>query len=556
VEAETTSRRRVRAATLVLGFSMMVMGACGIMYEYTLGVLGNNLIGSSQEQIFVIIGIMMFAMGLGAALQRRIGGNLVDKFLGIELLLALVGGVSALVIYATFVWTASYQIALYGFALLIGGLIGLEIPVLIRINTEYSRDLRTNLSEILAMDYVGALVGALIFTYVILSRVSMGRAGFVLGLTNGLVALGGLLFFWRLAKRRRLLLGSCLAVCTIMIVGIVKADPWMAKLEQRCYSDPIIHSETTRYQHVVLTRRDHELRLYINGHLQFSSKDEAIYHDFLVHVPMAARPGARDVLILGGGDGLALREVLRYPSVRKVTLVDLDPAIVRIASTQPDLIRLNRGAFHDARVSTASAQGVTAGERIDVTRQTKLAELLFDRREYKAAEVCVVTLDADVFLRDVSGEYDVAILDFPDPHTLELAKLFSRDFYRTLRRRLRAGGVLSVQATSPYHAPEAYLCIGMTLQSAGFTALPYHHSVPSFGPWGWYLAWTGGTDSRSMLARFARKPDLLVEAPYVTPDLIAGAFSFGKSWLKPRFEIRVNTKLNPVLDKYYQRGWD
>ncbi len=94
---------RLRFARTVLALSMLVMGACGIIYEYALGVLGNNLIGSSHEQIFVIIGIMMFAMGLGAIIQRHISRDLVDRFLLIELLLGFLGGVSTMAIYATFV---------------------------------------------------------------------------------------------------------------------------------------------------------------------------------------------------------------------------------------------------------------------------------------------------------------------------------------------------------------------------------------------------------------------------------------------------------------------
>lgn len=534
---------------------MLIMGACGIIYEYTLGVLGNYLIGSSHEEIFVVIGIMMFAMGLGAGVQRQIVSSLLDKFLVIELLLGLLGGISAMVIYATFALTAHYIEVLYAFALIIGCLIGLEIPILIRVNSEYAKTLRMNLSEILSMDYVGALLGALLFTYVLLTRLSMGRISLALGLANSLVAVGGLLYFWPLIQRRRLIaLSSGLVVC-LLTLGFLRADQWTIQLEQRSYADPIIYSETSRYQHLVLTRRNRDLSFYINGHLQFSSADEVIYHDMLVHVPMAVASSRRRVLILGGGDGLALREILHYPDVRQVTLVDIDPAVVRLASRHPDLIRLNEAAFHDARVRVLEPAGVRTGNRITITAKTKLAEDRIDKTEYPIAEVSVFYLDADLFLRRVTDTYDVAILDFPDPGLVELAKLYSTDFYRALAERLSPAAILSVQSTSPYHAKEAFLCIGRTLESAGYTALPYRQNVPSFGEWGWHLAWRGGETPEEMRERIFRCDRFAVRTSYLTPETMRGAFAFGRGWLQSARVIEPNTKLRPVLLNYYQRDW-
>ena len=366
-------------ARKVLAASMFVMGACGIAYEYTLGALGNNLMGSSHEQIFVVIGLMMFAMGLGATLQKNISGDLVDKFLLVEILLGLTGGVSALLIYLAYVYSSSYMLLLWGFSLGIGILIGLEIPLLIRINREYSASLKTNLSEILSMDYVGSLAGALLFTFVLFANLSINQIAVALGCANLLLALLGLAYFRPLLRHfKKLLLLSC-AGMAILGCLLALSEDWRVSLEQRTYGDPIIYSHTSRYQHIVMTRRNDRLSLFINGQLQFNSQDERIYHEMLVHVPFSVAPSRARILILGGGDGLALREVLKYDEVRRVDLVDIDPAMTDLAATHPDLVRLNRGALLDGRVTLRQAEGVSDGEAQTISRPSKLASLLPER---------------------------------------------------------------------------------------------------------------------------------------------------------------------------------
>jgi spermidine synthase len=547
--------RQFRYAGRVLSLSMLVMGACGMIYEYTLGVLGNHLIGGSHEQLFVVIGVMMFAMGVGAALQRVVTTRLLDVFVGIEILLGFVGGMATLAVYASFVWTTSFQVVLLGFAFLVGCLIGLEIPVAVRVNSEYHRSLRMNLSAILSMDYVGSLLGALLFAYVLLTRVSIPRIGVSLGIVNIFLSLVVLAYFWPLVRYPRALLVASLLSLFVLGVSFAKTDGWMVELEQRCFADPIVHSQTTSYQHIVLTERGDHLQLFINGQLQFSSRDEAIYHELLVHVPMTLAESRRRVLVLGGGDGLALREVLRYPDVESVTLVDIDPAITRLASTHPALVVLNEGAFHDARVVTQVPGGVLPGREMGVERPSKLAAKLLDDRTYELARVRVLNVDADLFLQETSGQYDVVLLDFPDPRVVELAKLFSVDFYRTLSWRLAPGGVIALQATSPYHTSKAFLSIGKSLGVAGFRALPYHDNVPSFGEWGWYLAWREGADVKEMEERLARVEELSVATSYLTADVLRGAFRFGRGWLKDAVSVEANTKMRPVLVRYLRESW-
>jgi len=553
-EIQEPAPLRMRFAHIVLALSMLVTGACGMIYEYTLGVLGNNLMGSSREQIFVIIGLMMFAMGIGATLQQRLVASLLDKFLFIELLLAFLGGISTLVIYTTFAFADSFHLVMYSFALAIGVLIGFEVPLLIRINAEFSRNLSRNIASILTMDYVGSLLGSLLFVYVLLTRFSVERISLLLGLANAIVAAAGLVYFWPLVARRYWLAGGCSAAIIGLVFVMYSSNGWMVRLEQRCFADPIVHSETTKYQHLVLTQRRQRTRLYIDGHLQFSSDDEKIYHELLVHVPMSVVPRRNRVLILGGGDGLALREVLRYGDVREVTLIDIDRGMIRMASEHPEMIRLNRASFHDARVSSTIGHGVIGGEKITISGHA-YGDWLKDDRQYELADVQVLTIDADLFVREVEGTYDVVIVDFPDPRSIELAKLFSVEFFQKVRQHLAPDGAIAVQSTSPLRAKLVFSCIGETLSAAGFSKLPYHAHVPSFGDWGWYLAWQGGASEAEMRERLPRTDPLLVNTEFVSAEVVRSAFVFGRNVLRVDEDVRPNTKFRPVILAYYERGF-
>ena len=545
---------RFRHARKMLAASMFVMGACGIAYEYTLGALGNNLMGSSHEQIFVVIGLMMFAMGLGATLQKNISDNLVDKFLLVEILLGLTGGISALAIYLAYVYSTSYMLLLWGFSLGIGILIGLEIPLLIRINREYSTSLKTNLSEILSMDYVGSLAGALLFTFVLFANLSINQIAVTLGCVNLLLALLGLAYFRPLLHHfKKLLLLACVGS---IILGylLILSENWWTSLEQRTYSDPIIYRHTSKYQHIVMTRRNNRLSLFINGHLQFNSQDERIYHEMLVHVPFSVASSSAKVLILGGGDGLALREVLKYDAVRRVDLVDIDPSMTDLASTHPDLVRLNRGALLDDRVTLSPPLGISDGEAWTITRASKLNSSLLSETLYPQARVQVFNLDADLFVQSLRGPYDLVIIDFPDPRSVGTAKLYSLDFFRRLAGQLGPAALVAVQSTSPYHSRKMFLCIGKTLRAAGYRALPYRQNVPSFGEWGWHLAWLHKTTKSAIKEKLKGLTSIGVPTGYLTPALMSNATAFGKHWLDDT-HIEINTKFRPTILQYNRQSW-
>lgn len=536
---------------------MFVMGACGIIYEYVLSVLGNHLIGSSHEEIFIVIGLMMFAMGMGSFAQRNIRKDLFDWFLRIEIFLGLVGGFAATIVHLTFATSESYRVVLYSFAFLIGFLIGMEIPVLIRVNKQYSKSLRTNLSEILSMDYVGALAGALLFTYLLLTQVSLARIAFLLGITNVVIGIVGLIAFRPLVRRPGSLAAFCLLALVALSYGMLRANDWTEWGEQRYFADPIVHRETSKYQHIVLTEQSQRLNLYLNGHLQFSSEDERIYHELLVHPALTLREPSEplDVLILGGGDGLALREVLRYPNVKSVTLVELDPAVVRLAREHPRLVEINEGSFEDERVAVEDPTGVSEGPEQDVSIVTQRISRKFQEDPHPVARVKVILIDADLFLQSAGPKYDAAFVDFPDPGRIEIAKLYSKDFYRSLQQRLKPGATIAVQSTSPFHAKLVFLCIGETLRSADYTAVPYHQNVPSFGEWGFHIAQPGAGKEASLVKRLRSIQELRVPTQFVTPHVIAASTVFGKNWLVPSEPIEPNTKMDPVILRYFRQAW-
>lgn len=534
----------------ILSFSMLLMGACGLIYEYKLGLLGNNMVGSSHEQLFMVIGIMMFAMGLGAILQRQFDKNLIDTFLITELILGLVGGTSALAIYTAYVFLAHYAVILYGLSFFIGLLIGLEIPLLIRINEEYSVSLKTNLSEILCMDYVGSLIGAILFTYFLLKIFSLSRLCTVLGMANLSLALLGLWYFGPLVKYRRHLWLASGAVLAILATCCYSADRVTDLLEQRCYEDPIDTSITSQYQHLVITKRGDHTRLYINNQLQFDSHDEYIYHESLTMIPAVLHPNPERVAILGGGDGLAAKVLLTMPSVKSIQLVDIDPAIIKLAQEHPTLVQLNNGSLINAKVSATIPKNVkSAGKRL-LSAPTRQAEQFLENTVYQVAEVEVYTVDADLFIRGLAGPFDLVIVDFPDPETVELAKLYSRDFYENLKHVLAPGGLVAIQSTSPYRANLAFRCIGTTLKAAGFNELPYHEYLPSFGDWGFHLAWVGGPTESERREQIKALTSIPWESRYLTIERMKAAFDFGRGLLDGP-AVAVNTKMRPVINDYY-----
>ena len=545
------------SASFILYLTTFIMGGCGLAYEYTLSRVAADLLGNSARQWALVIGAMMFCMGIGADLQKRLDDKLLlDKFIAAEILLGILGGLGPLLLlFAYGIAPEYYVIVQYTFICSIGLLLGFELPLIARLNSAYTDQLKVNLGKVLKMDYVGALAGALAWVFILPRFFTLIESAFILGLTNLSAAAILLLYF-----RKKIKLGGRLwlffLLALILLGGsFLKARPWTASAEQFLYRDRVILSKTTPYQHIVLTQsRSHEISCYINGSLQFNSADEHIYHENLVHPAFTLVPNPRRVLVLGGGDGLAVREILKYRSLKEIVLCDLDPEMTDLARQNPTMTRLNQNSLSSAKIKILQNNALLPTEKrekILVNNQHKR----FGSRPELVAEVSLINIDAASLLENLAGKFDIIIIDFPDPNNEDLAKLYSRTFYRRLADRLAIDGIFVQQATSPFHAREAFLCIGRTIKSAGLTAIPYHDNVPSFGEWGW---WLGGHAERwstkSLKKAVANVDKITVSTRYLTPELIHTSLFFGKDQLVSH-ENEINTLVNHKIFTYYLRGW-
>lgn len=540
-------------ASILLCGCIFASGACGIILEYIQASIASMILGNSFEQWAVVIGLMLFWMGIASLLQVHIKKkHLIYMFIAVETGLALVGGFSPTLTYYSYSMTSHYILVLYFFVSFIGIMIGLEIPIIIRINNDYTKELKTNVGNILSADYLGSLLGALIYVYIILRFFPITKAAFLTALINFMLAFVTYIYFYY----KKLIKSKTPALIMILVIifisyGYVKSDEWNIKIQQPLYDDPIIHTQTTQYQHIVLTHYKplNETRLFINGNLQLCSLDEVRYHEPLVHPVMNLVPQRKKILILGGGDGCALREVLKYKDVEQVMLVDLDPGMTQLATEHPLLVKINNNAFKDARVIKQNLDGISAGDIKEVYMEKEAFRKNKLQENVKIADVRVMNVDADKFLEKIPGFWDVIIVDMPDPSSPELTKLYSKAFYIKARRHLSVNGIMVVQATSPYFAKESFLCIGRTIESAGFSILPFHENVPSFGDWGWYLAWQSDIKTNKLMEKI-NNIKFPVKTEFLTENIFKAELSFGKNLLKTD-RNDINTIINPILLSIY-----
>jgi spermidine synthase len=486
-------------------FSALVVASCGLVYELVAGTLASYLLGDSVTQFSTIIGAYLFAMGIGSWLSRYIRDQLVDNFVRIEILVGLVGGSSAALLFLLFGEVTQFRIALYALVGLIGVLVGLEIPILLRI-LQGQFELGDLVARVFAADYVGALIASILFPLWLVPRVGLIRTGFLFGILNVTVAWLLLLRPDRLRNPGAHRLAAALSVVAL-VVGLVYSDDILSLSEQAQYPGQAVFAKSTPYQRIVVTRQADDIRLLLNGNLQFSSRDEYRYHEALVHPLMAEVSHPRRILVLGGGDGLALREILKYPSVQSVTLVDLDPEMPALFSHTAFLAALNGGAFHSPKVH-------------------------------------VINADAFVWMQSAHSTYDAVVVDFPDPSNYSIGKLFSITFYRRLNAVLAPDGWAVIQSTSPYVAPQAFWCVDHTLQAAGFTTAAYHALVPSFGEWGFVLA--GHSD-------YVPPAGLPQGLRFLTPDVLKQMFAFPPDM--QRVPTDINRLDNQILVRYFDNEW-
>ncbi len=489
--------------------SVFVVAACGLVYELAAGALASYLLGDSILQFSTVIGCYLFAMGVGSWLSKFFDRQLPAHFLRIELLVALAGGLLPAILFLTNAYIpGSFRWVLYGMVGVVGILVGLEIPLVMRI-LKRNVAFKDVVSQVLTFDYLGALAVSVAFPLILVPQLGLIRTGLLFGLLNAAVAVWALWLFrfeLRQFKAHALACGLTLAVLAAAFLG---ANHITTLAEDRFYQDRIVFTAASPYQRIVVTQGDLGHRLFLNGNLQFAERDEYRYHEALVHPAMAAfsTGGPKRVAVLGGGDGMAVREVLKYPSVESVTLVELDPAMTKLFSEQPTLVKLNGGALTSPKVK-------------------------------------VVNIDAFAWLESATDMFDVIIVDFPDPTNFSIGKLYTNSFYALLDKRLSASGYAVIQTTSPLVARKSFWTVAQTIESVCLTATPYHAHVPSFGEWGFIIA--------------SRRPwhqpkSLPAELRFLDLPSLPALFDFPPDMA--RVPVEVNRLSNQVLVTTYEEEW-
>jgi spermidine synthase len=465
------------------------------------------VLGDSVLQFSTVIGTYLFAMGVGSWLSRFFERQLPAHFLRIELMVALVGGLMpALLFLANAYAPGSFRFLLYALVLAVGTLVGLEIPLVMRI-LRRNVALKDLVSQVLTFDYLGALAVSVAFPLLLVPQLGLIRTGVLFGLMNGAVALWALWLFRHELRRLRAHAAACVLTLMALAAAFAGAGRITTLAEDRFYQDSVVFSATSPWQRIVVTHGRAGHRLFLNGNLQFSERDEYRYHEALVHPAMAAHGAARKVAVLGGGDGMAVREILRYPGVESVTLVELDPNMTQLFSQHEALARLNGGSLSSPKVK-------------------------------------VVNADAFKWLEESKDLFDVIVVDFPDPTNFSIGKLYTQSFYALLEQRLSASGYAVIQTTSPLVARQSFWTVVATLESVGLRAVPYHAHVPSFGEWGFVIA------SRRP---FRMPQELPAGLRFLTPDSLPPLFDFPRDMA--RVPAEVNRLSNQVLVTTYEREW-
>jgi spermidine synthase len=505
--APARTARGPQPVEIALLASVFVVAACGLVYELSAAALSSYLLGDSVLQFSTIIGTYLFAMGVGSWLSRYFERQLPAHFLRIELMVALIGGaLPALLFIANAYIPGAFRLLLYGLVLVVGTLVGLEIPLVMRI-LRRNVMLKDLVSQVLTFDYLGALAVSVAFPLLLVPQLGMIRTGLLFGLMNAAVALWALWLFRHELRR----LGAHALACGLVLAALagafVFAEHITTLAEDKFYQDRIVFGESSPYQRIVVTRGAAGHRLFLNGNLQFAERDEYRYHEALVHPAMAAQGAPKKVAVLGGGDGMAVREILKYPSVESITLVELDPNMTRLFSAHETLSALNGGAL-------------------------------------KSPKVHVVNTDAFHWLQQAGDMFDVIVVDFPDPTNFAIGKLYTNSFYALLDKRLAASGYAVIQTTSPLVARKSFWTVVATVESVGLRAAPYHAHVPSFGEWGFIIA--------------SRRPYRLPEAlpdglRFLAMPAMPQLFEFPRDMA--RVPAEVNRLSNQTLVTTYEQEW-
>ena len=483
-----------------------LISICSIVYELIISSISSYLLGDSIMQFSVTIGLYMFAMGIGSYLSKKVKNRLFNRFVYIELFVGIFGGLSSLILFFSNIYTTIYHLIMYLLIIIIGILVGLEIPILTRIIEENKSDVRNNLANIFSFDYLGGLIGSLIFPLILLPNLGYITTTLLIGTINVFVALLIVIKYKKYVFKFSAVRNVVVVILGIFIVLLCSGNYVATHIEGGLYRDEIILSKQTNYQKIVVTRHKDDIRLFIDGNLQFCSKDEYRYHEALVHVPMLYTNKHEEVLVLGGGDGLAARELLKYEDVKNITLVDIDKQMTDLCKDNELISSLNNHSLDSEKLT-------------------------------------IINDDAYMFIQNTDKKYDVVIIDLPDPNSETLNKLYTNVFYNYIKNIMTENGVMVCQSTSPYYAKNSFWCINKTIATQFEHVKPYHLQVPSFGEWGFNLAFNG----KAVLN------ELQVDTKYLNNENINQMFNFGKDEVVDLDKIEINDIFKPKLIEYYNK---
>jgi len=492
----------------LLLFAVFTIATCGLVYELVAGTLASYLLGDSVKQFSFIIGVYLFSMGVGSYFSKFLIKNMLNTFVEIEILVGLIGGLSSVVLFLLFESVYSFQFILYLLVFVTGCLVGLEIPLLMNILKDKVQ-FRDLVSNVFTFDYIGALLASILFPLVLVPKLGIMGTSLFFGMINISIAIALCFLLKSELKKVYLLRAKAIAAFVLLFVVYLFSNTILSYSEGKLYGENVIYSNSTPYQRIVLTHNKSDYRLYLNNNLQFSSSDEYRYHEALVHPAMSMAKKVDNVLVLGGGDGLAVREILKYDEVKNVALVDLDEGMTKLFKTNTVLTNFNRNSLNNPKVK-------------------------------------VYNKDAFVWAKTAKTKFDVVIVDFPDPSNYSLGKLYSLSFYNTLKQLLTPDAVVVVQTTSPYFAPKSFWCINKTLMEIFPQVDAYHAYVPSFGEWGFSIAMNGFATNFNQVNREVQGLRFynyqFDKFNYFSKDMISK-------------DIEINRLDNQILVRYFDEEW-
>jgi spermidine synthase len=544
----------------LLILTMAVLAGCGLIYEYLLSHYAGRVLGVMESTIYTMIGLMIVSMGLGAFAARKIRCAF-NGFVWLELIIALLGSCAILIIGGLIAITQIFPELIanmlslppdmkpqgglfkelswlafnspYFFGVLLGFFIGMEIPLIARIREHiHQQHLANNLGTIYGADYVGAGIGAGIWVVFLLS-IDISKAAALTASLNLVAGTFFILRYWRQLNWRKTFVTLHCVLAIVVVVMFNYGNQWLNQMNSLLYLDKVVHTDKTRYQQLTFTERhmglDQEniINFYLNGRLQFSSIDEHIYHDYLVAPVMVGSARQDNILIIGGGDGLALRDVLKYDP-KAVTLIDLDSELIDIfknpsqrvnSRLAQQIMQLNNRSLQDDRVKVYRADAFIAINQLIKNKQV----------------------------------FDAIIVDLPDPSHPDLNKLYSVNFYARLKLLLSGDGLIAIQSTSPYHAKDSFIAIGNTVEAAQFNHVQqYHDNVPSFGEWGWTIASKNGA---SPLTRLNKLNELPVTHQWLNLAILKAAFIFPNHFYQDKEAIGTNILGSHTIYQLHQKAW-